>query len=95
MGRWGGHRGRARDHPRDAIADGSEVSLVGAGLTVIAVTAAFFLREIPFRKTHGAIVPGSALGWAHGRFRGRAGELGLLTRAQDRVILRAGARHRT
>jgi len=40
-----------------AIADGiSEVFLIGAGLTVIAFAAAFFLREIPLRKTHGASV---------------------------------------
>jgi EmrB/QacA subfamily drug resistance transporter len=40
-----------------AIADGiSEVFLIGAGLTVIAVVAAFFLQEIPLRKTHGAMV---------------------------------------
>ncbi len=38
-----------------AIADGiSEVFLLGAALTVIAVVAAFFLREIPLRRTHSA-----------------------------------------
>lgn len=38
-----------------AIADGiSEVFLIGAGLTMIALVTAFFLREIPLRKTQGA-----------------------------------------
>ncbi len=37
-----------------AIADGiSEVFVIGDGLTAIAVVAAFFLREIPLRTTHG------------------------------------------
>ena len=41
-----------------AIANGiAEVFLIGAGLTVIAVVAAFFLREIPLRTTRGGGVP--------------------------------------
>ena len=44
-----------------AFADGiSEVFLVSAGLLVVALGAAFFLKEIPLRRSHGRIGRGAA-----------------------------------